>query len=102
MNERAAALVLLVSLLAGSPSHAAQGALSRCSDAAVMEGCGTYYWPDGTRYVGGFHGGFFDGLATVTFPDGARLEIMFSERRGRGWKRHLCRPGWQEHPRSVT
>lgn len=77
INYGVAALPLLLSLLAGSASPAADAVSSPCSDAAVMEGCGAYYWPDGTRYVGGFHGGFFDGPGTVIFPDGAHLRLTF-------------------------
>src|ERR1700730_13235208 len=45
-----------------------------CSNERVSEGCGTYRFPDGTTYVGGFHGGYPDGHGAITFADGSRLE----------------------------
>jgi TonB family protein len=48
-----------------------------CSQTRVMNGCGTYVWPDGSRYVGGFRGGFMDGPGILSFADGSRLEGTF-------------------------
>jgi hypothetical protein len=56
----------------------AQNAMQQsCAPDPVQEGCGTFTWPDGSRYVGNFHGGFFDGPATVIYPDGAQLEVSY-------------------------
>lgn len=69
---RAAALAVALVLL-----MAARGEAADCSATPVTEGCGTFTWPDGTRYVGDFHGGFFAGTGKVFFSDGSRLEATF-------------------------
>jgi TonB family protein len=42
-----------------------------------MEGCGTWVWSDGSKYVGGFHGGYFDGHGVISYADGGRFEGEF-------------------------
>ncbi|MDE1987856.1 MAG: TonB family protein [Alphaproteobacteria bacterium] len=61
---------------AGIPSWA-KDALVGCNSTRVLEGCGTWVWPDGSKYVGGFHGGYFTGHGVVTYADGSRLEGDF-------------------------
>lgn len=58
------------------PSSSSQLA-SICSSGSVEEGCGTFTWPDGSRYVGQFHAGLFYGQGVLTFSDGSRLEGDF-------------------------
>lgn len=53
------------------PSAAAQTA--NCSEKRVQEGCGAWTWPDGSKYVGGFHGGYPRGYGVLYFSDGGRL-----------------------------
>ena len=43
-----------------------------------MEGCGTFVLPDGTKYVGRFHGGFIKGDGKITFSDGSVLDGAYS------------------------
>jgi TonB family protein len=68
---------LFVLVLAISPAAAAEGQSQTCASALVAEGCGTYVWPDGSRYVGGFHEGFFDGQGVLSYADGSVLESHF-------------------------
>jgi hypothetical protein len=77
-------LLPIVAVLASAAASAQPVTPKSCATKPVAEGCGTFTWPDGTRYVGGFHGGFFDGPATVTYPDGARLEVTFQNGDGGG------------------
>jgi len=68
---------LFVLALVISPAAAAEGQSQACAAAPVAEGCGTYVWPDGSRYVGGFHEGFFDGQGVLSYADGSVLESHF-------------------------
>ncbi len=52
---------------------------TNCSQTAVQGGCGTFTWPDGSKYVGGFHKGFFDDHGIVSFADGSKLESDFAD-----------------------
>lgn len=70
-------LVLATSQWAKAETNAT--APDSCSRTAVQDGCGTFTWPDGSRYVGGFHKGYFDDHAIVTFADGSKLESDFSD-----------------------
>jgi hypothetical protein len=44
-----------------------------------FEGQGTYTWPDGSKYVGEYRGGKFDGQGTYTFPDGGKYDGQFRD-----------------------
>lgn len=48
-----------------------------CSDNCVSEGCGTFVWPDGSKYVGNFHGGFFNGHGVIHYADGSTFNGQF-------------------------
>src|SRR5438045_1970145 len=70
--------IALVGATLKSGSALAQGAEAQpCASAPAQEGCGTYMWPDGSKYVGGFHGGYPDGPATIYFADESRLGGTF-------------------------
>lgn len=82
MSARRFALILAMALvpssvLAADTSSTAVSIPADCSTARVMNGCGTYIWSDGSRYVGGFRGGYMDGQAVLSFADGSRLEGNF-------------------------
>ena len=64
-----------------------------CSSARVVEGCGTYTWPDGSKYVGGFKAGSFDGHGIVTYADGSRFEADFQKGTARGEAAFTARDG---------
>jgi hypothetical protein len=68
---------VVIAALASTAAAALEPAEQACAPKPVDEGCGTFVWPDGTRYVGNFHGGLFDGRATIAFPDNSRLEVTF-------------------------
>jgi TonB family protein len=62
--------------LAASPAMAESPPVS-CAATVVTDGCGTYAWPDGSRYVGGFKAGSFEGEGALTYTDGSVLEGQF-------------------------
>jgi hypothetical protein len=70
------AFVFVAALAAAGPAVAA-ATDAPCSATLVHEGCGSFTWTDGSKYVGGFHGGYFDGASVVTYADGSRLEANF-------------------------
>jgi TonB family protein len=74
-----ALLIFLASLMVAAPA-AADGSTS-CAPAPVREGCGTYVWPDGTKYVGIFHGAHFE-TGVLKFADGSELSLGDSDGRG--------------------
>ena len=39
-----------------------------------MNGCGTFLWKDGKKYIGHFKDDLRDGEGTFFFPDGRRYE----------------------------
>ena len=65
-----------------APGDSSVGA--NCSQVRVLQGCGTYVWPDGIKYVGGFRGGYFDGFGTVYYSDGSRFEGEFENASAHG------------------
>jgi len=77
MRVGAIATIALMAVCHSPVSLAGDMLSSSCAATRVSEGCGTYTWPDGTRYIGGFHGGFFNGPGVVVFPDGSRLELTY-------------------------
>lgn len=72
----------IVALIDPTMARADEIASSACASQPVMEGCGTFTWPDGTRYVGNFHGGFMKGEAKIFFGDGAVLDGTVSSTNG--------------------
>jgi TonB family protein len=66
---------------------------ANCSAARVVEGCGAFTWPDGSKYVGGFKAGTFDGHGVVTYTDGSRLEADFQKGTARGAATFTARDG---------
>lgn len=75
------ALGLIVPSANSSPSRMDT---PRCSGRLVIDGCGTLTWPDGSKLVGEFRGGKFQGPVTVTFADGAGFEAEFDNGDARG------------------
>jgi TonB family protein len=63
----------------GSPAPSAVCSSDSPSASPTTNGCGTYAWPDGTRYVGQFRGGYFDGHGTIAYADGSRYDGEFQE-----------------------
>ncbi|MFL5240234.1 MAG: TonB family protein [Rhizomicrobium sp.] len=59
-----------------SPQETA-GGQQPCSQEPVQNGCGSYVWPDGSKYVGEFRGGYMDGPATIVYADGSKLQGNF-------------------------
>ena len=81
-----------VSALAHS-ALAADASPANCSPAPVLQGCGTYAWPDGSKYVGEFKAGYFDGRGAVSFADGSRFEAEFQKGTARGDATYTARDG---------
>jgi hypothetical protein len=77
MRLQTCVVVAVIAALTCTAVSALEPAPQACAPAPVQEGCGTFTWPDGTKYVGGFHGSLFDGPATISYPDGSRLEVIF-------------------------
>jgi TonB family protein len=89
----AKALCGAVVLYAGSNASFAANLPANCSAARVVEGCGTFTWPDGSKYVGGFKAGTFDGHGIVTYSDGSRFEADFQKGTARGEATFTARDG---------
>ncbi|MGB3546476.1 MAG: caspase family protein [Saprospiraceae bacterium] len=54
-----------------------QGRESGCLSRDCTDGNGTYVYPSGDRYVGGFRNGQMDGRGTITYKDGSSYEGQF-------------------------
>lgn len=88
-NSNATALAV-TALLAGMPIEAAAQTLPKpapsaaqapaatsCSAEYVANGCGSFIFADGGKYVGGFRGGFPDGHGKMIYADGSSFEGEF-------------------------
>jgi uncharacterized protein len=64
-----------------------------CGTMHVANGCGTLLWPDGSRYVGGFHNGLFNGRGLITYADGDKLEVDYADGNGAGAARYTLADG---------
>jgi TonB family protein len=74
------ALVALGAAALSSVPHPGFAAdTANCSPTRVTQGCGTYTWPDGSKYVGEFKAGLFDGHGVVSYADGSKFEADFQK-----------------------
>jgi len=89
-------ITITACVIAAAATHcvfAQSTAAANCGAAPVAEGCGTYSWPDGSKYVGQFKAGILDGHGVVTYADGSKFEADFARGTAYGNATYTARDG---------